>query len=109
MKIIPLQPVPSQRVKTVLDDQIIEIDIRQLRYGMFINIYVNTVLMIGAVICQNRNRIVRDKYLKEKSKLFGDFVFNDTNGNDDPVYTGLGDRFQLLYLSADDLVTLGVE
>jgi len=108
MQTVPLQAVPSQKIKTTLDSQIVEIDIRQLRYGMFINITVNGVLEIGAVICQNLNRIIRSVYLNDNAGFAGDFVFNDTQGTSDPDYTGLGSRFQLLYLSQDELTALGL-
>jgi hypothetical protein len=108
MRIVPLIAVPSQRIKTVLADQIVELDVYQLRYGMFINVYVNSVLEIGAVICQNLNRIIRSAYLNEKTGFSGDFVFQDTQGTDDPIWTGLGDRFQLLYLTQAELESMGL-
>lgn len=107
MQIVPLQAVPSQKILTTLADQVVEIDVYQRRYGMFMNFYVNGVLEIGGVICQNRNRIIRSAYLNVQSGFSGDFVFNDTQGTSDPVYTGLGTRFQLLYLSAADLAAQG--
>src|SRR4051812_45094996 len=106
MQSVPLQAVPYQKIKTTLDSQIVEIDIRQLRYGLFIYITVNSVLEIGAVICQNLNRIIRSAYLNDNAGFAGDFVFNDTQGSSDPDYTGLGSRFQLLYLTADELAAL---
>jgi hypothetical protein len=108
MQNVPLQAVPYQKIKTTLDSQIVEIDIRQLRYGMFIYITVNSVLEIGAVVCQNLNRIIRSVYLNDGVGFAGDFVFNDTQGSSDPVYIGLGSRFQLLYLTQDELTVLGL-
>lgn len=106
--LVPLQAVPSQKVKTTLNDQIVELDIYQLRYGMFINVTVNGTLVIGAVICQNLNRIIRNAYLSAPAGFSGDFVFYDTQGTSDPTFAGLGTRYQLLYLSEDDLTTLGL-
>jgi hypothetical protein len=108
MLLIPLQAVPSQSIKTTLDNQIVEIDIYQLRYGMFMNVTVNSVLEIGAVVCQNLNRIIRSAYLNMDAGFAGDFVFNDTQGTTDPVFSGLGSRYQLIYLSQDDLSALGL-
>lgn len=108
MNLVPLLAVPSQKLKTVLDSQIVELAIYQLRYGMFMNVTVNSVLEIGAVICQNRNRIIRNSYLNKNVGFAGDFIFNDLQGNTDPYYTGLGTRYQLLYLSDEDLATLGL-
>ena len=69
-----------------------------------------TLLLIGAGvvvitggICWNLNLIVRDTYLG----VVGDFVWFDTTGNGaDPVYTGIGARFILLYLTPTDLAAL---
>jgi len=108
MNLVPLQSVPSQKLKTVLGNQIVEISLRQLRYGLFIDVYVNGALEIGGVICENLNRIIRSAYLNTEAGFSGDFVFQDTQGTDNPYYTGLGTRFQLLYLSQDDLSGLGL-
>jgi hypothetical protein len=107
MQIIPLQAVPSQSVKTVLGGQVVQLDVYQLRYGMFMNVSVNGVPEIGAVICQNLNRIIRSVYLNQGAGFSGDFIFIDTQGATDPVYTELGTRYQLRYLSQDDLAALG--
>jgi hypothetical protein len=51
------------------------------------------------VICLNLVRIVRSLYLG----FSGDLCFLDTQGSTDPVYTGLGTRYQFLYLEKQDL------
>jgi hypothetical protein len=108
MQTVPLQSVPAQTIKTTLDSQTVELDIYTRRYGMFMDIYVNGVLEIGGVICQNLNRIIRSAYLNRNVGFAGDFVWNDSQGSTDPVFTGLGSRYQLFYLSADDLAALGI-
>jgi hypothetical protein len=105
--LVPLLSVPSQNVKTVLNNQIVELSVYQLRYGLFIDVSVSGTLLIGGVICQNLNRIIRSVYLNAQAGFAGDFVFNDTQGTSDPTFDGLGTRYQLLYLSQDDLATLG--
>lgn len=99
MLIVPTKPIPSQVVQVQLAGQPCEIRIYQLTYGMFVDLYVNGTLIIGGVICQNLNRIVRSNYLG----FVGDLVFGDTEEVSDPVYTGLGSRFQLAYLESADL------
>lgn len=108
MLIVPLQPVPSQHVKTTLSGQIVNLDVYQRRYGLYVNVYVNGVLEVGAVICQNLNRIIRNRYLNELVGFSGDFVFVDTQGSDDPTFQGLGTRFQLAWLSTDELAAVGL-
>jgi len=63
------------------------------------DVLLNNVTICAGVQCYNNNKIVREAY----SGLIGDFMFTDTQGSDDPVYTGLGDRFKLIYLEAADL------
>lgn len=105
---IPLQAVPSQKIKTILTNQIVQLDIYQLRYGMFMNVWIRGVMEIGAVICENRNRIIRNAYLNEAIGFDGDFIFDDQEGRTDPVYPGLGSRYRLLYLSQDELDAMGL-
>jgi hypothetical protein len=66
------------------------------------DVYVNNVLILAGVICQNVNRIIRDAYFG----FLGDFTFFDTQGGvtgSDPSYPGLGTRYVLLYLEVADL------
>lgn len=100
MQIVPLQPVPSQTLTVPLANQVCTIDVYTKSTGLYLNLSVNNVLIIGGVICQNLNRIVRDLYLG----FIGDLVFIDNTGNgNDPVYTGLGTTYSLAYLAASDL------
>lgn len=108
MLIVPLQPVPSQKVITTLAGQTVALNVYQRRYGLFIDVYVANVLEIGAVICQNLNRIIRSRYLNVEAGFEGDFAFFDTQGNDDPLFTGLGERFKLAWLSPEDLAAVGL-
>jgi len=68
------------------------------------DVLVGGTTIISGVICENLNRIVRDAYLG----FSGDFAWYDTQGTSDPVYTGIGTRFVLLYLTPDDLAALGL-
>jgi len=104
MLIIPLQPVPAQVVNVILGDQATQLTLRQLSTGLYIDVSIATQKIIGMVICQNLNRIIRDAYLG----FVGDFMFVDTFGesgkpSQDPDYTGLGSHFQLVYLAPEDL------
>jgi hypothetical protein len=94
--IVPLLPVPDQTLLTQLSDQSVKLRVRQLRYGLYVYVYVDSgdTLVIGGVKGLDRNRIVRSAYLG----FVGDFSFFDTQGTDDPQYSGLGTRWQLVYL-----------
>jgi hypothetical protein len=99
MVIVPLNAVPNQNVNVTLDGQATTLHVYQTLYGVFIDVFVNNVLVIGGVICQNLNRIVRDTYLG----FLGDLMFLDNEGSSDPQYTGLGARWSLIYLFPSDL------
>lgn len=110
--IVPLNPVPSQRLTVTLSNQVCLIKV----YGksiyvpvtpgiptdppayeqanpIFLDLYVNDVLIIGGVLCLNQNKIVRNSYLG----FTGDLAFFDTQGDDDPQVSGLGSRWLLTY------------
>ena len=99
MQVVPLNPSPNQKLTIGLDNQSCQIQVFQTDGGLFMNLAVNDEPIISGVLCQNRNRIVRSLYLG----FNGDFYFDDTQGSEDPDYTGLGTRFFLVYLSAADL------
>lgn len=99
MQIIPVKPLPNQTLQVQLAGQSCTIDVAQNAYGLFFSLFVGQNQIIAGVICENLNRIVRSLYLG----FVGDFIFQDTQGDTDPVYTGLGARYQLLYLEEADL------
>lgn len=104
MNVVPLQAVPSQSLTTTLSGQNTQINVYQKFFGVFVDLYVNNALIIGGCIAQNLNRIVRSVYLGFQ----GDICFFDTQGSTDPVYTGLGTRYQLIYLTSAELAAFGV-
>lgn len=99
MLIIPLQAVPSQTISVALNGQSCQIDIYQKNTGVYCNLYVNNSLIIGGVICENLNWIVRSDYLG----FLGDLFFEDILGDDDPDYTGFGSRFIFCYAEPVDI------
>jgi hypothetical protein len=103
VKIVPLTPTPSQVLTIALGGQACQINVYQKRGGLYVDLSVNDQLIIGGVIGLNLNRIVRSVYLG----FIGDLAFVDTQGSNDPDYTGLGDRYLLAYLEAADLASIG--
>ena len=99
MLAIPLLAVPSQILNVSLANQAVQLAVYQKLSGLYMDVYVNNSLIIGGVICENINRIVRSVYLG----FIGDLLFYDNQGSEDPVYTGLGNRFSLIYLETTDL------
>lgn len=101
--LVPLRAVPSQTMQILLGGQSCILNVYQLDYGMFMDVFVNDAPIVQGTICENLNRIVRSLYLG----FSGDFVFQDDQGLTDPVYTGLGARYLLWYLTAAELDGLG--
>lgn len=98
MQTIPLQAVPSQSINVTLNGQDCTIRVYTLDTGLFLDLEVSGDVIVSAVICEDRTLIVRLAYLG----FVGDLAFMDTQGTDDPLYTGLGSRWVLLYLSPSD-------
>jgi len=98
MQIVPLQSVPSQTFAITLGGQPCKIDVITRGDGLYLNLYVNDVLILGGVAARDRVRLVRDAYLG----FVGDLYFFDTQGVSDPQYDGLGARWQLRYLEAGE-------
>jgi hypothetical protein len=99
MLIVPVQAVPNQTLSVLLANQVCQITLRTRFYGLFMDVSVNDKPVVHGVICLNWNRIVRSAYLG----FVGDLAFWDTQGSDDPAYTGLGSRYLLYYLEKSDL------
>ena len=104
MLTIPLQPLPSQVVRTIVGNQSTTLTIRQLADALYMTIELDGKVILENVICENANRIIRDAYFG----FVGDFMFIDNSGDnglpsEDPYFTGLGSQFTLLYLEVADL------
>ncbi len=99
MQVIQIQDVSNQTVAVQLSGQSCTLNIYTLLSGLFCDVYTNGNLIIAGVVCEDRNRIVRDLYLG----FVGDLSFIDTQGANDPSYPGLGSRYLLCYLDTFDL------
>lgn len=93
---IPLQAVPSQTVKTVLNGQNCQITVYQKAQGLFVDVNLSGVDISLATIARDAVPLVSRDY----AGLSGNLLFVDTQGANDPDYTGLGSRYSLVYLTA---------
>ena len=93
MKQIPLQAIPSQTVSIILNDQNCIINVYYKTTGLYFDLLVDGTPIVTARICRDRCRLIRHEYLGFSGELF----FVDRQGLLDPLYTGLADRFELLY------------
>lgn len=92
---IPLAAVASQTVTITIADQRIRLNVYQKAFGLFVDVYVNDAVILSGALARNLVKIVRSAYLG----FIGDLFFFDTQGESDPTYDGLADRFVLLYSS----------
>ena len=93
LSIIPLQSVPSQSAQIVLGGQNCLVRVYQKSTGLFFDLLIDGNPIVQARICRDRNRLVR----YERLGFSGDLFFVDSQGVSDPVYSGLGDRYNLFY------------
>lgn len=99
MIIVPLSPVPSQTLSITLDGQACQIALRSNGGNLYFDLKVNDTSIVSSKICRNLQRLL----LGLKYRGFsGDFIFNDTQGDEQPAYTGLNDRWIFYYLTADE-------
>jgi hypothetical protein len=96
--VVPLATKPAQRLRTTLSHLACTINLYQKPQGLFLDLLVDDVLMLGGVLCLDRVLIVRDLYFG----FIGDLAFVDTQARDDPDFTGLGTRWLLFYLNPGD-------
>lgn len=99
MRKIPLRPVPSQSLSVVLAGQSCQVNVYEKSTGMYLDLFLNHLPIVTTALCHDRVRLVREVY----RGFVGDLAFVDRRGHADPEYTGLGDRFILVYLEEGDL------
>lgn len=90
---IPVSKNPFQTFRININNQNCTIELMQKRTGLFLSLAVDDTFLIRTVICENINPLVLYKHIKFVGNLF----FIDTEGNSDPDFKGLGDRFVLVY------------
>jgi hypothetical protein len=91
--VVPLLAVPAQVVSIDLNGQACNLNVYQRTTGLYVDLGINDTLIIGGVIALDRIKIVRDVYLG----FIGDLAFFDSQGTQDPDWTGLNTRYFLGY------------
>lgn len=114
MKVVPLAALPSQTLQIVLGGQNCALSIytgdgydyndptlQTTNTNIYLDLsYNGGIAVTSTAICLDQKRLlINRQYLG----FVGDFMFVDTQGNSDPQFAGLGDRWVLLYLEATDL------
>ena len=98
MLTVPLQPVPAQVSKVVLGGQNCQINVYQKQQGLFVDITADDIAIITGTIARDTALLVSREY----TGFIGNLFFIDTQGDSDPSYSGLGSRFSLVYLTAEE-------
>ena len=93
MQLIPIDKQPNQKFNIRLEDKDVELEFITRGLFMYANIMVQKEPLINGVICLNGVNLNQYPNTKLKGKIY----FKDTQGEDDPVYSGLNDRWILIY------------
>lgn len=91
--VIPLSAVAYQSLRVPLSGHAVRVDLQQRATGLYAAVWVDEVAVLAGALCQDRTWLVRSN----ARTLPGDLAFADTQGTQDPDYTGLGARFVLVY------------
>lgn len=117
MQEVPLSALESQTLQILLNGQQCALSVyTKTGYELTDAIELETVIQIiyfdltvnGVDITNTQNCVNLARLLLNRQYLdvVGDFVFIDTQGSEDPQWQGLGTRWVLVYLDADDIATI---
>lgn len=105
---VPLSPLASQTLSINLGGQACQIAVYTLGIDpdahLYFDLTVGTTPIVTGRVCRNLQQLLSDA----KYRGFqGGFMFVDNQGNmqtgQDPQADGLGSRYELLYLTADEV------
>lgn len=94
---IALTNIPSQTVTTTLSGKQARLWVRQLSSGLYVDVWLDETPFLMGALCLTGVPLIRNP----ASILPGELVFIDTEGNEDPDYTGLEKRWVLVYREND--------
>ena len=92
--LIPLQSIPDQTFVVELGNKECEIHIYVRYRYMYMDLKVEDEYVIQGQICLNNTNIIQYNHIN----FDGNLRFIDTQGVDDPYYSGFGERFALAYV-----------
>lgn len=101
METIPVSAIANQSFQVVLGDQDCSFRLytRPERAGgplrLYMDLYVGETAIFYGALCKDGVLLPLSGYMAFE----GGLLFVDMEGSDDPEYTGLGDRWNLLYLT----------
>lgn len=99
MILIPVQAVANQTFAVSLAGQVAQMALRQNGASIYFNLSFNGEPIVVTKICRDRQRLLIDARYRG---FIGDFAFVDTQGTDDPFFTGLGSRYLFYYIGVSE-------
>lgn len=97
MQQIPLTAVPTQRLAVTLDGQACSVEVRQNGRRMYLSLWLNDQMILGARVCRDRSLMLTGAHYRG---FAGDLMWVDNSAFDDPQWWGLAGRWSLIYLTA---------
>lgn len=91
--IIPLDSIPNQKFDVALNNQRCRFEFITRGPFLYMNLSINEVPKINGMICLNKVDLVQYIDYEFDGKIY----FEDLQGNADPLFYGLGERWQLVY------------
>ncbi len=88
---IPLRQVPNQKIRTIINQQIIEMILYTKNNNLFCDLLIDNIVYDTGIKCNNE--IIINRYY---NKLKGNLFFYDINGID-PIYNNFGITCTLNY------------
>lgn len=93
-QVIPLSATSNQTLNVTLGGQSCQITVdTKLDIGVFVSLWVDASPIVLSSLARDRVGLVRYAYTGFKGELF----FADTQGTNDPDFTGFGSRYLLVY------------
>ena len=101
---IPLENIPSQKLRVVLDGQNCTLLIYYRFGNIYLDLYVGDEVVQQGAICPNRASIIT----RANSIFTGSLHFLDLLADDPPDYNLYNDRFILLYVAEGEALPEGL-
>lgn len=94
---IPLSAIPFQIVNAVVNGQNYRITVRQLGSDIYTSLVVDDEQVTNSVMAAARGKLIPWSQTIAQTMLY----WIDTQGNERPQYSGLGDRWRLVYEASE--------
>ena len=93
LQLVPLVNIPAQEISLVLNNQDCTIAVYMRGTHLYADLIVNDQQIVSGMLCHTGQPVVAYEYMDFSGNLY----WVDTQGQEDPVYEGIGTRFYLVY------------